>query len=92
MLADSVEAVNHGFRFQIEKKLVDKVVLMSDGYADILDFNILTKESIFNKINNNNDAQKYYKKLVKVQNKDIYCQKYPRFKITDDSTIVVVKY
>ena len=93
VLADDVSAVKNGICFSMKKNLVQKIMIMSDGFSQCFDmFKFISKEKFMNKINSLKDIEKYYNKLRKHQKKDSEGQKYLRYKESDDATIVVMKF
>lgn len=93
VLSDSVQAIDQGIYTYFEEKIFDKVYLLSDGFSQLFDtVKILSKEAVISKINSLKDAENLYTKLLKTQNKDKKGNKYPRFKLSDDATIVCLKF
>ena len=91
IVSDTTKAVDHASCGIIPKDVVDAIVLVSDGYAQIYDlFCILNIKEMFG-LDTPQKAEKYYQKLFKAQTKDHDAIRYPRFKIRDDSSIVYYK-
>ena len=86
------DAINQGICFSMEEKFVSKIIIVSDGFAQSYNlFNLFNMKKFIKKINNINDAKKIYKKLRRKQKRDKDCIKFPRFKETDDASLVYVK-
>lgn len=82
-------AVEYGFYYEIPKNLVKKVVIMSDGYSEILElFHLMTETEFLNNLNTVSDAKKFYERLRKAQLKDRHCDKFIRMKVSDDASVV----
>ncbi len=93
ILSDMEKAVDFGYRFQIKEDLVDKILLLSDGYSAVFDnVGFMTSQKLIDKINAYEDAQKIYNKLVKLQRKDAGGDKYVRFSLSDDATLVCMSF
>lgn len=93
VLADSEEAINHGIYASVKEDLIDKVLILSDGYSQVYDVvKFMTPEKLIKKINNLADTEKIYNKLVKYQQKDKFAQKYYRFKVSDDTSLAYLKF
>jgi len=92
VLSKNVDDVDYGICFSIDVKLISKVIVLSDGFSQAFDlFKLETEESFVKKINKKTDAEKIYKKLRKMQQKDKDCNKFLRTKETDDSSIGFLK-
>ncbi len=93
VLADNVEAINHGIYASVEESIIDKVLILSDGYSQVYDVvKFMPPEKLINKINNYADAEKIYNKLKKYQEKDKLAKKYYRFKVSDDTSLAYMKF
>ena len=93
VLADSEEAINHGIYASVEEALIDKVLILSDGYSQVYDVvKFMPPEKLIKKINSYADAEKIYNKLVKYQQKDKLAKKYYRFKVSDDTSLAYLKF
>ena len=58
VLSDSIEAVDHGIYNTIDEELVDKVLLMTDGYAQIFDtVEMMSAEQLIKKVNKYNKTK-----------------------------------
>lgn len=89
VLADDEKVVDNGIFFSMQKSFVKKIVILSDGFSQCFDlFKFVSAEEFVKKINCEEDAIKFYKKLTKMQNKDADCKKFLRFKKTDDASLV----
>lgn len=93
VLANSVEAIDHGVYNYIEEDLIEKVAILSDGFAQVYDtVKFMTHEELVGNINSLEDVERIYDKLYKLQDDDIKCDKYTRFKVRDDSSIAVMQF
>lgn len=93
VLADSVDAIDFGIYNSIDESLIDKVLIMSDGFSQVFDvIKFMTQEQLIKKINSLYDAEKIYNRLYKLQELDKDCRKYPRFKVRDDASIAFMKF
>ena len=92
ILSNSIDAVDHGVYNFIPANLVKKTILMTDGYADIVDLmKDMTDEELINTINTPEDAERIYNRLCALQNSDAGGDKYIRFKLRDDATLVCMQ-
>lgn len=93
VLSNSKEALRQGIYDKMPRKLVKKVLIMSDGYSQIIDtFKFMTEEELISKINSISQAEKFYNKLVILQQKDKDGDRVVRFKTTDDATLVCMNF
>ena len=93
VLSDNVDAIGYGIYKTVKISLVDKVMLLTDGFSQVYDtIKMMTYEQLIKKVNNITDAEKIYAKLYKKQEKDKSCTKYLRFKIRDDAAIAFMKF
>ncbi|MBE7075868.1 MAG: hypothetical protein E7375_02210 [Clostridiales bacterium] len=93
VLANSAEAVNHGIYTTIDANLIDKVLIMSDGFSQVFDLmKFISPEEMTDKINSVEDAERVYNKLYEIQEMDKEEDKYFRFKVRDDATLVCMKF
>ena len=93
VLSDSVEAIDFGMYNSIDEELIDKVLIMSDGYSQVFDVvKFMTYEQLIRKVNSLSDVKKIYNKLYKYQESDKGCDKYPRFKVRDDASVAFMKF
>lgn len=93
VLSDNVDAIGYGIYKTLNISLVDKVMLLSDGFSQVYDtMKIMTHEQLIKRINKISDAENIYDKLYKKQEKDSNCKKYLRFKIRDDASIAFMKF
>ena len=91
VLADSVEAIYHGVYNSIEEELIEKVVILSDGYSQVYDtVKIMSSEELVDAVESVEDLENIYHKLYDLQEEDYDCDKYIRFKIRDDASIAVM--
>ena len=88
VLANSVEAVDHGVYNSIEEELIEKVMIVSDGFAQVYDVvKFVTVEELLEAVNNIEDAEWMYNKLLSYQMSDPGGDKYIRLKLSDDSSM-----
>lgn len=93
VLANSIDAIDHGVYNTIEENLIDKVLILSDGYSQVYDtVKIMTCEELVDAIESIEDVEKMYQKLYDLQEEDSDCNKYTRFKIRDDASIAFMKF
>ena len=93
VLSDSVEAIDHGIYNTIDENLIDKVMLLSDGYSQVFDVvKFMSYDKLIKKVNTLKDVEKIYKKLYKYQESDKNGDKYPRFKVRDDASVAFMKF
>lgn len=93
VFGESKGVIKFGKTVCYDLKNVDEILIMSDGYSQIYDlFKIVKAKEMFNCINNEKDADYYYQKLVSCQQEDALYNHYPRFKLSDDSTIIKIKF
>lgn len=89
VLSDNTQAILNGISYRMPKKYINKIIAITDGYAQVYDtMCIMTLGKMISKINTYDDALKIYNKLYKAQDKDNTCDKHPRHKLRDDATIV----
>ena len=92
-MADFPDAVNYALIGTVPKNLIKKIIILSDGYSQIYEvFHYVHSKKLITKINSEQDAQKFYNKLFKLQEKDKKCNKFLRFKVRDDSTLVYYEF
>jgi hypothetical protein len=90
VLSDSVEAIDKGIHGTVNVNEIKKLVALSDGFSQIYDtLDIYTIEEFIEQVSTDN-VQKFYNILRSTQEKDKYWNKYPRFKLSDDATIIVM--
>ena len=93
ILADFPDAVNYALIGIVPKNLIKKIIILSDGYSQIYEvFHYVHSKKLITKINSEKDVQKFYNKLFKLQEKDKKCNKFLRFKVRDDSTLVYYEF
>ena len=93
VLADSVDAIEHGVYNYIEEDLIDKVLILSDGYSQVYDtVKFMSHEELIDKMNSVEDAKSIYDTLCSLQDSDIECDKYTRFKLRDDASVAFMKF
>ena len=93
VLADSEEAIEHGIYSNIDESLIDKILILSDGYSRVYDVvKFMSAEKLIRKINNLKDVEKIYNKLKKLQEKDSLAKKHFRFKVSDDASLAYMKF
>lgn len=88
-LCKDKNAIEHGIYNHIPADIVDKILILSDGYSQIFDLmKVMSAKDLINSINSLKDAESIYNKLFKLQENDKHCNKYIRFKVRDDATLV----
>lgn len=88
ILSDDKNAVNHGLYGTVPISEVKQIVGLSDGFSQIYDtFEIYTINNFMEKLYNGEKIEDLYKILFDAQNKDEFCNNFPRFKLRDDSSI-----
>ncbi len=93
VFGDNIDAIKFGKIVCYDLKKVEKISIMSDGYAQIYDlFKVIKYKEIFNYINNEKDADYYYQKIIACQQEDSLLNNFPRFKLSDDSTIINIQF
>ena len=91
--SNSKEMLDNAIYKIVDKNLIKKVLITSDGYSQIYDlFEKYNLEEFANKINSVEDAENLYNELCELQDKDIDGNTYVRFKIRDDSSIAVLDF
>lgn len=93
VLSNSIEAIEHGVYNYIEEPLIDKVIILSDGYSQVYDtIKFMTHEELMDSVDTVEDAETIYNKLYEFQESDIECNKYLRFKVRDDATMAFMQF
>lgn len=93
VLSNEVAAVEHGIYSSVEENIIDKVLILSDGYSQVFDVvKFLTAEKLIDKVNSLADVEKIYKTLKTKQYKDLGGEKYLRFKVSDDASLAYLKF
>lgn len=93
VLSDFMGAVDHGIYSSVEENLINKVLILSDGYSQVFDVvKFLTTDKLLAKINTLADAKKIYGILRKKQNADKGGNKFLRFKVSDDASIAFMQF
>lgn len=93
VLSDKVEAVDHGIFNTIDEEIIDTIMLLTDGYAQVFDtVSFMTDKELLSKGKTLKDIEKFYNKLYKLQDADPECNKHLRFKLRDDASIAVMKF
>jgi len=89
VLSNDSNAIRNGLTYTIPKHLVAKIILVTDGFAQVFDtVKIMSQEKMIKSINSIADAEKVYKKLYTFQQKDSTGMRRPRAKLRDDATLV----
>ena len=83
------DAVNHGTYIVIPKEGIDMILLLSDGFSSYYECLGLEKDykSFFLK-NYETSIDKLYEELRKRESEDKKLNKYPRYKASDDASII----
>lgn len=89
ILSEDVSAVQHALYGTLDISDIKEIIGLTDGFNQLYEtFKVFTFEELANLIYKNNVKLEYlYKTLYTLQENDMYCNKYPRFKIRDDATI-----
>lgn len=86
------EGIKYGETTRINKSDIKSLACMSDGYSCIVDTYKIVKDYIeLIKLLNNGKYKELFKEMDKEQKNDKEYNKYPRFKMRDDSSIVFAK-
>ncbi len=83
------EAVNHAVTYQLKNKELDRVVMATDGFA----YKELEKNAkeIYQLLKEK-EARKIVNEIREKEEEDKKCNQYPRFKKSDDLTLVIVEF
>ncbi len=93
VLSNNKSALKFGFYQTMPKSQIKKIILMTDGFSQIIDvFKFMSEEELVKKLKSALDAEKFYNKLVYFQQKDKFGNKFTRFKTTDDATVVCMTF
>lgn len=92
ILSDDPSAISHGLFGTFDKEDVSEIILMSDGYAQIFElFKAYSKPELFKAIKVK-ELSEIYDELYALQEEDKSCNKYPRFKLRDDSSAIYANF
>ena len=92
-LSDSLVAIDNALTGEIPICQVKHIILMSDGFSQIFDtLNICTKEELAKKVASGISPKELCGKIKTVQDSDPFCNKYPRFKKSDDTTVAIYSF
>lgn len=84
-------AVEHGKYTVISKKDIDMIIIMSDGFSTYYEhLNLEKNYKTFFLKNYDMDVDTLYKQLREREISDKYLNKYPRYKISDDASIIKI--
>lgn len=87
-LADNPKAIDHALYERVKKEDVKQVVLVSDGFAQIYDlFKYFNPKNLLKELDKC-EIKDVFEILYKLQEDDKFCNKYPRFKLRDDTTLI----
>lgn len=87
------EAVNHALTGVISVNKSSRICMMSDGFSQYYDtLNIVKNSNEFMTLLEENTIENLLADIRKVQESDNMCNKYPRLKKGDDSTIVYLEF
>ncbi len=90
ILSDSYESIDNGLYGKIDFTNVTQIIALSDGFSQIFDtFGIMQVDKFVEIIESGYSLGELYNTLWNLQEKDKLCNKYPRFKVRDDATIIV---
>lgn len=91
-IGDTPEVLDHSIYKSIPLNKVKQIMVLSDGYSQVFDtFKIYTLKEFAKAIEEGVSVKKIYEALYNAQEEDNKANKYPRFKLRDDATIVVMK-
>lgn len=89
ILADDVKAVDFANTGTIKKTDIKQIVVVSDGFSQIYDmFKIYTVEQLMEELYFGKNIEEIYQILYFEQEKDCFCNNFPRFKLRDDATLI----
>lgn len=93
IFSDDANAVDHALVNKYYNKVdIEKIIILSDGYSQVFDtVYIYTNEELVDKINTEEDVKNIYNTLTKLQKEDKDCEKYNRFKLSDDASLICKK-
>ena len=92
VLDDKIEAIDYAMYKIINKKDVDKIVLMSDGFSTYYEcLKIVNNYKEFYEECMNNDVEKLYQNLRTIEKNDQDLNKFPRYKVSDDASIIKIE-
>lgn len=93
VLGEDSTKIKKGTLLSYPKDKIKNILIFSDGYAQIYDlFGIVTPSTIWDHIHNQEDADAYYHQLTTHQQADPTYDQYPRFKESDDATIIGIHF
>lgn len=85
-------AVEHANYKVVPKKNIEMIILLSDGFSSYYDcLELENNYKTFFLRNYEDDVEKLYKRLRKEEQQDEFLNKHPRFKISDDTSIIKLK-
>ncbi|MCR0326032.1 protein phosphatase 2C domain-containing protein [[Clostridium] innocuum] len=87
-LSDDEDAINYAYVKCYKCNEIHSVVLMSDGFSQMIDLFHLYDEQGFMSALSRNRVEKLYDELYSVQKTDNRMNDYPRFSLSDDATLV----
>lgn len=86
------ESIEHALTGTLEIEKEAKLCMVSDGFSQYYDTLKIARDSNeFIDIASKSNLEEMVKKLRNIQEKDSFCNTYPRFKKGDDSTIVYLE-
>lgn len=89
ILSDNPEAADKAFTAEINKDNIKTIVVMSDGFSQIFDtLNIYTKQELASRLISGECLETMCRKIKTVQEEDALCNRYPRFKKSDDLSVI----
>lgn len=92
IFSNEPSACDHALVGTIPLKEISQVYGVSDGFAQIFDlFELCTKAEMFELLKKYS-PEELYKKLYILQENDISCNNYPRFKIRDDASLFYIEF
>lgn len=92
-LAFDVNAVTHANKNEINLSKVKSIIAMTDGFSQIVDLlGMMTKEEFAKRIIDGSTLEQFFDLIRQAQEGDPFCNRFPRFKKSDDATAVSVHF
>ena len=90
VLASDPKAADNAQTNKISLSDIKKVVAMTDGFSQIFDtLAIMSKEEFAQKVLRGVPAEDFVKLIRQTQDEDFNCNRFPRFKKSDDTTVII---
>lgn len=92
ILSNDTTACDHALVGSFPIENIDSIYGVTDGFGQIFDvFKIHSKEELFDELKSRK-IEDIYRELYDTQEKDKFCNNYPRFKVRDDSAIFYLEF